>query len=46
MPCCITSWLTSLRGDWVVALTANLLRAVYWFNPLLWIAYRRLRHES
>ena len=35
-----------VRGDWVVALTANILRAVYWFNPLLWIAYRRLRHES
>jgi hypothetical protein len=35
-----------LRGDWVVALTANVLRAVYWFNPLLWIACRRLRHEG
>jgi beta-lactamase regulating signal transducer with metallopeptidase domain len=35
-----------LRSDWVVALIANLLRAVYWFNPLLWIAYRRLRHEG
>jgi hypothetical protein len=35
-----------LRRDWVVALTASLLRAVYWFNPLLWIAYRRLRHEG
>ena len=34
------------RGDWVVALTANLLRAVYWFNPMLWIAYHRLRHEG
>lgn len=35
-----------VRGDWVVALTANLLRAVYWFNPLLWMACRRLQHES
>jgi beta-lactamase regulating signal transducer with metallopeptidase domain len=35
-----------LRGDWVIAMTATLLRAVYWFNPVLWIAYRRLRHES
>ena len=26
-----------LRGDWVVALTANLLRTLYWFNPVLWI---------
>jgi beta-lactamase regulating signal transducer with metallopeptidase domain len=35
-----------LRRDWAVALTANLLRAVHWFNPLLWVACRRLRHES
>jgi beta-lactamase regulating signal transducer with metallopeptidase domain len=35
-----------LRGDWVVAVTASVLRAVYWFNPLLWIACRRLRHEG
>jgi beta-lactamase regulating signal transducer with metallopeptidase domain len=34
------------RGDWVVTLTANLLRTLYWFNPVLWIAYRRLRHEA
>jgi beta-lactamase regulating signal transducer with metallopeptidase domain len=34
------------RGDWIVALTADLLRSVYWFNPLLWIACRRLRHEA
>ena len=34
------------RGDWGVALTATVLRTVYWFNPLLWIACRRLRHES
>jgi beta-lactamase regulating signal transducer with metallopeptidase domain len=34
------------RGDWVVALTANVVRALYWFNPLLWAACRRLRHES
>jgi beta-lactamase regulating signal transducer with metallopeptidase domain len=35
-----------LRGDWVVALTAHAVRAVYWFNPLVWIACRRLRHEG
>jgi beta-lactamase regulating signal transducer with metallopeptidase domain len=35
-----------LRRDWVVALSASVLRAVYWFNPLLWIACRRLRHEA
>jgi beta-lactamase regulating signal transducer with metallopeptidase domain len=34
------------RGDWIVILTANVLRAVNWFNPLLWLTYRRLRHES
>jgi TonB family protein len=34
------------RGDWVVQMVAELLRAVYWFNPLLWIACRRLRLES
>jgi TonB family protein len=27
-------------------MTAELLRAVYWFNPLMWIASRRLRRES
>jgi TonB family protein len=34
------------RGDWIVQLAAELIRSVYWFNPLLWIACRRLRHES
>jgi len=34
------------RGDWAVQIAADLLRAVYWFNPLLWIACRRLRLES
>jgi beta-lactamase regulating signal transducer with metallopeptidase domain len=34
------------RGDWVVQLAAELLRAFYWFNPLLWVACRRLRLES
>jgi beta-lactamase regulating signal transducer with metallopeptidase domain len=34
------------RGDWIVQLTAELLRTVYWFNPLLWIACRQLRRES
>jgi beta-lactamase regulating signal transducer with metallopeptidase domain len=35
-----------LRGDWAVALAAAGLKAVYWFNPLLWIACRQLRHEG
>ena len=34
------------RGDWIVLMAAELLRAVYWFNPLIWIACRRLRRES
>jgi beta-lactamase regulating signal transducer with metallopeptidase domain len=34
------------RGDWLLQMIAELLRAVYWFNPLLWIACRRLRLES
>ena len=34
------------RGDWIVQIGAELLRAVYWFNPLLWLACRRLRLES
>lgn len=35
-----------VRGDWAVSLTADVLKAAYWFNPLLWIACRRLRHEG
>jgi beta-lactamase regulating signal transducer with metallopeptidase domain len=34
------------RGDWMVQLAAELMRSVYWFNPLLWIVCRRLRLES
>jgi TonB family protein len=34
------------RADWAAQMTAELLRAVYWFNPLMWIASRRLRRES
>jgi TonB family protein len=34
------------RGDWVVYIAAELLRAAYWFNPLTWIVCRRLRLES
>ena len=34
------------RGDWIVQLSAEVFRAVYWFNPLLWIACRTLRLES
>ena len=34
------------RHDWIVQTAAELLRAVYWFNPLVWLAARRLRLES
>jgi TonB family protein len=34
------------RGDWLVQLSAEVLRAFYWFNPLIWVACRRLRLES
>jgi beta-lactamase regulating signal transducer with metallopeptidase domain len=34
------------RGDWVVQIAAQLVRSVYWFNPLLWMACARLRLES
>lgn len=34
------------RGDWVIQMTAELVRAVYWFNPLLWVVCRSLRRES
>jgi beta-lactamase regulating signal transducer with metallopeptidase domain len=34
------------RGDWAVQMLAELLRAFLWFNPLVWLACRRLRVES
>jgi beta-lactamase regulating signal transducer with metallopeptidase domain len=34
------------RGDWAVQIVASLVQCVYWFNPLVWIACRRLRLES
>lgn len=34
------------RGDWRLHVCAEALRAVLWFNPLLWILCRRLRRES
>ncbi|MGE0040347.1 MAG: TonB family protein [Vicinamibacterales bacterium] len=32
------------RGDWTAQMGAELLRAAVWFNPLAWIACRRLRN--
>jgi beta-lactamase regulating signal transducer with metallopeptidase domain len=34
------------RQDWFVLIVAELLRVMYWFNPLVWIACSRLRRES
>jgi len=34
------------RHDWGVQMLAEIVRAVYWFNPLLWIACNRLRQEG
>jgi hypothetical protein len=34
------------RGDWMVQMAAELFRSGYWFNPLVWLACRRLRLES
>lgn len=33
------------RGDWIVQIAAELVRAIHWFNPLVWIACRRLHIE-
>ena len=35
-----------MRHDWLVQLLAETARAIYWFNPLFWIACARLRHDS
>src|SRR5262249_2990583 len=34
------------RHDWLIQMLSELLRIVYWFNPLMWIACSRLRRES
>ena len=34
------------RADWAIQLIAALGRAVWWFNPLVWLVCRRLRRES
>jgi TonB family protein len=34
------------RHDWAVQLAAEIARALCWFNPVVWIACTRLRHES
>ena len=34
------------RRDWALQILAEIVRAAYWFNPLVWITCRRLRDES
>jgi len=34
------------RGDWLIQMLAEIARAGYWFNPVMWIACRVLRQES
>lgn len=34
------------RRDGAIQMLAEVLGVVHWFNPLVWIARRRLRHES
>lgn len=34
------------RNDWLVQIGAEMLRAILWFNPLVWIVCTRLRRES
>ena len=34
------------RHDWAVQLLAHAARCFHWFNPLMWVACRRLRLES
>jgi beta-lactamase regulating signal transducer with metallopeptidase domain len=34
------------RKDWLTQMSAEVLRACYWFHPLVWVACARLRQES
>jgi uncharacterized protein (TIGR03435 family) len=34
------------RRDWAVHIAARAICALYWFHPLVWIAWRQLRLES
>ena len=34
------------RGDWLIQMVAEGVRAGYWFNPIMWTACRQLRLES
>jgi beta-lactamase regulating signal transducer with metallopeptidase domain len=34
------------RRDWLVHLTSRAVCALYWFHPLVWVAWRKLRLEA
>ncbi len=34
------------RRDWLVQVGASIFQAIYWFNPIVWIACRSLRRQS
>ena len=34
------------RHDWLVQMSAEVLRTVFWFNPIVWITCARLRRDS
>ena len=34
------------RGDWLVQIFARAVLALNWFNPIMWLACRRLQRES
>ena len=34
------------RNDWFIQIAGEAVRAMFWFNPLIWIACTRLRRES
>jgi len=35
-----------VRHDWLIQLSAEIVCALWWWNPLVWVARRRLRIES
>jgi TonB family protein len=35
-----------LRRDWLLQTAAEVVRCVYWFNPILWVACAQMRQES
>ena len=34
------------RGDWIMQILARVIAALYWFHPLVWMAWRRLCLEA